>query len=60
MENIILKVISVLCIAAVAIATLFTNRNDEDVALVVLIFVIIALAIIFIPWKDAFLFMLNN
>lgn len=49
MENIILKVIAVLCIAAVAIATLFTNRNDEDVALVVLIFVIIALDIIFIP-----------
>ena len=52
MENINLKIAGVLCIGAVAIVALITNRKDEDVALIVLIFAVIALAIIFIPWKE--------
>lgn len=51
MENVILKIVGVLCIAVITSVVLFTNRDDEEVAIKVLIFAIIALAIIFLPWE---------
>lgn len=48
--EIILKIIGVLCV--ISITTLITNKNDEDVATRVLIFAVIALVIIFIPWGN--------
>lgn len=60
MGNIILKVVGILCIAVVSVVVLFTNRDDEDVVLKVLIFAIIALAIIFLPWERFPLFCIEN
>lgn len=51
MENIILNIAGVLCIAVISVVVLFMNRDDEEVVLKVLIFAIIALAIIFLPWE---------
>ena len=54
MADIILRVIGTLCIIAISITVLITNKDDEDVATRVLIFAIVALAIIFIPWDKFF------
>lgn len=51
MENIILKCVAMVCITAIAVVTLIANKDDEEVAGGVWIFVIISLAIIFIPWE---------
>lgn len=45
--EIILKIIGVLCVISISITTLITNKDDEDVATRVLIFAVVALAIIF-------------
>lgn len=60
MENIILKIVAVLCVTVVAIVTLIANKADEDIANGVWLYLIIALAIIFIPWKDVIPLLLKN
>lgn len=52
MENTILKIIGLVCMAVIAVTVLITNKDDEDVATKVCIFTIIALIVIFAPWGD--------
>lgn len=59
-EDIILKIIGILCVIAISITALITNKDDENVATKVFIFVIVALAIIFIPWDKVFTILQNQ
>ena len=54
MVDIILRIIGTLCVIAISVTALMTNKDDEDVVTKVLIFTIIAFAIIFIPWDKLF------